>query len=139
MSGWPTPVLGRGFWVIEGAWYSSGSEEAARWRLETRIVCSGKVLMSVDNYAICPCGSGKKIKFCKCKDSVGELDRVLKMVEGGRSCRRSIGWPSCCKSIRMRRGLWPSADGCCWICASTGRWMRMRTDSFACNRAIRWR
>ncbi len=39
--------------------------------------------MSVDSYAICPCGSGKKIKFCKCKDSVGELDRVLKMVEGG--------------------------------------------------------
>ncbi len=39
--------------------------------------------MSVDTYAICPCGSGKKIKFCKCKDSVGELDRVLKMVEGG--------------------------------------------------------
>jgi tetratricopeptide (TPR) repeat protein len=40
-------------------------------------------LMSVDTYAVCPCGSGKKIKFCKCKDSVGELDRVLKMVEGG--------------------------------------------------------
>lgn len=39
--------------------------------------------MSVDTYAVCPCGSGKKIKFCKCKDSVGELDRVLKMVEGG--------------------------------------------------------
>ena len=39
--------------------------------------------MSVDKYAVCPCGSGKKIKFCKCKDSVSELDRVLKMVEGG--------------------------------------------------------
>ena len=39
--------------------------------------------MSVDLYAICPCGSGKKIKFCKCKDSVSELARVLKMVEGG--------------------------------------------------------
>ncbi len=39
--------------------------------------------MSVDTYSVCPCGSGKKIKFCKCKDSVGELDRVLKMVEGG--------------------------------------------------------
>lgn len=39
--------------------------------------------MSVDIYANCPCGSGKKIKFCKCKDSVGDLDRVLKMVEGG--------------------------------------------------------
>jgi tetratricopeptide (TPR) repeat protein len=39
--------------------------------------------MSVDKYAVCPCGSGKKIKFCKCKESVSELDRVLKMVEGG--------------------------------------------------------
>lgn len=39
--------------------------------------------MSVDQYSICPCGSGKKIKFCKCKDSVGELDKVLTMFEGG--------------------------------------------------------
>ncbi|WP_442507391.1 tetratricopeptide repeat protein [Novipirellula sp. SH528] len=39
--------------------------------------------MSVDQYATCPCGSGKKIKFCKCKESVSELDRVMKMVEGG--------------------------------------------------------
>lgn len=39
--------------------------------------------MTVDTYAVCPCGNGKKIKFCKCKDSVGELDSVLKMVEGG--------------------------------------------------------
>ena len=41
-------------------------------------------LMTVDKYAICPCGSGKKIKFCsKCQGSLGELDEVLKMVEGG--------------------------------------------------------
>ena len=39
--------------------------------------------MSVDKYAVCPCGSGKKIKFCKCKESVSELDAVLSMVEGG--------------------------------------------------------
>jgi tetratricopeptide (TPR) repeat protein len=39
--------------------------------------------MTIDTYAVCPCGSGKKIRFCKCKDSVGELDRVIKMVEGG--------------------------------------------------------
>ena len=43
-----------------------------------------RIAMSVDTYAVCPCGNGKKIKFClKCKDSVGELDRVLKMVDGG--------------------------------------------------------
>ncbi len=39
--------------------------------------------MTVDLYATCPCGNGKKIKFCKCKESVGQMDRVLKMVEGG--------------------------------------------------------
>ena len=39
--------------------------------------------MSVDQYSICPCGSGKKIKFCKCKDSIHEMDRVLKMFSGG--------------------------------------------------------
>lgn len=40
-------------------------------------------LMSVDKYAVCPCGNGKKIKFCKCKDSVADMDSVLKMIEGG--------------------------------------------------------
>lgn len=39
--------------------------------------------MTVDSYAICPCGSGKKIKFCKCKDSVHELDEIMNMIEGG--------------------------------------------------------
>ncbi|TWT70055.1 tetratricopeptide repeat protein [Crateriforma conspicua] len=39
--------------------------------------------MSVDTYSICPCGNGKKIKFCKCKDSIHDMDRVIKMVEGG--------------------------------------------------------
>ena len=40
-------------------------------------------LMSVDKYAICPCGNGKKIKFCKCKESIPEMDRVVSMVNGG--------------------------------------------------------
>ena len=40
--------------------------------------------MSIDSYAICPCGSGKKIKFCtKCKDSVSILDEIMRMIEGG--------------------------------------------------------
>ncbi|QDS88613.1 hypothetical protein EC9_28040 [Rosistilla ulvae] len=39
--------------------------------------------MSVDQYSVCPCGSGKKIKFCKCKDSIHEMERVLKMMSGG--------------------------------------------------------
>lgn len=39
--------------------------------------------MSVDMYAYCPCGNGKKIKFCRCRDSVHELERVTKMIDGG--------------------------------------------------------
>ncbi len=39
--------------------------------------------MEVDLYAYCPCGSGKKIKFCKCRENIGELDKIAKMVDGG--------------------------------------------------------
>ncbi|MEM9825311.1 MAG: hypothetical protein AAF958_01920 [Planctomycetota bacterium] len=39
--------------------------------------------MTVDQYAICPCGTNKKIKFCKCRDSVHLMDEVLQMAQGG--------------------------------------------------------
>src|SRR5690554_4760273 len=39
--------------------------------------------MTVDQYALCPCGNGKKIKFCKCKDSLPEMDRITTMLSGG--------------------------------------------------------
>jgi len=38
--------------------------------------------MSLDGYSICPCGSGKKVKFCCCKDMLAELDKVMRMMEG---------------------------------------------------------
>jgi tetratricopeptide (TPR) repeat protein len=38
--------------------------------------------MDLDVYQPCPCGDGKKIKFCCCKDITAELDRVLRAVEG---------------------------------------------------------
>lgn len=38
--------------------------------------------MSVDQYSICPCGNGNKIKFCKCIDSVHEVEEVFGMIEG---------------------------------------------------------
>jgi hypothetical protein len=38
--------------------------------------------MSVDAYAVCPCGSGKKVKFCCCKDLLHDLDKVIRMVKG---------------------------------------------------------
>ncbi|TWT85313.1 hypothetical protein Pla123a_01200 [Posidoniimonas polymericola] len=37
--------------------------------------------MPVDPYALCPCGSGKKLKFC-CSDLVGEIEKIHRMVEG---------------------------------------------------------
>src|SRR5688572_3997234 len=37
--------------------------------------------MAVDPYALCPCGSGKKLKFC-CSDLVGEIEKIHRMIEG---------------------------------------------------------
>lgn len=37
--------------------------------------------MPVDPYALCPCGSGKKLKFC-CSDLVGEIEKIHRMIEG---------------------------------------------------------
>ncbi len=39
--------------------------------------------MTLDLYSLCPSGNGKKIKFCKCQDSLAELDRVMTMLGGG--------------------------------------------------------
>lgn len=37
--------------------------------------------MSVDPYSPCPCGSGKKLKFC-CSDLVHEIEKIEKLVTG---------------------------------------------------------
>lgn len=37
--------------------------------------------MSVDLYSLCPCGSGKKLKFC-CSDLVADLEKIHRMIEG---------------------------------------------------------
>src|SRR3990170_3943021 len=37
--------------------------------------------MSIDPYTLCPCGSGKKLKFC-CSDLVGEIEKIHRMIEG---------------------------------------------------------
>jgi len=39
--------------------------------------------MQVDAYQYCPCGSGKKIKFCKCADNFKDLDKIDRMISGG--------------------------------------------------------
>ncbi|MFV1965108.1 MAG: hypothetical protein ACC628_06765 [Pirellulaceae bacterium] len=38
--------------------------------------------MVLDPYSVCPCGSGKKVKFCCSKDIVSELDKVMRAIEG---------------------------------------------------------
>ena len=37
--------------------------------------------MALDAYTLCPCGTGKKIKFC-CPDLLGELQELHRMIEG---------------------------------------------------------
>jgi tetratricopeptide (TPR) repeat protein len=36
--------------------------------------------MAVDPYALCPCGSGKKLKFC-CSDLAPDIEKITKLVE----------------------------------------------------------
>ncbi len=38
--------------------------------------------MNIDLYTPCPCGSGKKIKFCCCKDIVADLEKFMRKIEG---------------------------------------------------------
>lgn len=35
----------------------------------------------MDPYSLCPCGSGKKLKFC-CTDLIGEIEKIHRMIEG---------------------------------------------------------
>ena len=37
--------------------------------------------MAIDPYGPCPCGSGKKIKFC-CGDLAADIERVVRMISG---------------------------------------------------------
>ncbi len=39
--------------------------------------------MTIDSYAPCPCGSGKKLKFCKCLDQPQEFEKIARLIEGG--------------------------------------------------------
>lgn len=39
--------------------------------------------MALDHYSPCPCGSGKKLKFCKCLDQPQDYEQLLKLIEGG--------------------------------------------------------
>jgi tetratricopeptide (TPR) repeat protein len=38
--------------------------------------------MSLDQYSFCPCGNGKKIKFCKCNEHFTEMQTIQRMIDG---------------------------------------------------------
>lgn len=38
--------------------------------------------MSLDQYSYCPCGNGKKIKFCKCNEHFPEMQVIHRMIVG---------------------------------------------------------
>ena len=38
--------------------------------------------MTLDTFSPCPCGSGKKVKFCCSKNVVAELDKVTRAIDG---------------------------------------------------------
>jgi len=38
--------------------------------------------MSLDQYSFCPCGNGKKIKFCKCNEHFPEMQIIHRMIVG---------------------------------------------------------
>jgi tetratricopeptide (TPR) repeat protein len=38
--------------------------------------------MTIDQYSFCPCGSGKKIKFCKCNEHFQEMQTIHRMITG---------------------------------------------------------
>ena len=38
--------------------------------------------MILDTYSYCPGGTGKKFKHCACRDIAGELDKIIKSIEG---------------------------------------------------------
>ncbi len=39
--------------------------------------------MTIDGYAPCPCGNGKKLKFCKCVEQPQDLETIMRLAEGG--------------------------------------------------------
>ncbi|MCU0706898.1 MAG: hypothetical protein MUF23_01260 [Pirellula sp.] len=38
--------------------------------------------MSLDQYSLCPCGNGKKVKFCKCNEHFTEMQTIHRMIVG---------------------------------------------------------
>ena len=54
----------------------------------SRYFFPGNIFMAskMDVYALCPCGSGKKVKFC-CQAVMGEMDKVARLHETKQSAQ----------------------------------------------------
>jgi hypothetical protein len=83
--------------------------------------------MPIDAYSLCPCGTGKKIKFC-CPDLLGELQKIQRMLEGDQNL-------ACLTHIEQLQGREP--DRACLLAIrssllrATGRWEEARANAAA--------
>ena len=63
---------------------------------------------SIDPYSPCPCGTGKKVKFC-CPDLINELNEIQSMLEAGlfiQTIERRQGLKiACIEEIVWRNGF----------------------------------
>ena len=78
--------------------------------------------MSLDQYELCPCGLGKKIKFC-CKDIVSELDSISRAIEGQQYEAALDKIESALKQHPKRQSLWSLK---CTVLVQTGQLEKAR-------------
>jgi hypothetical protein len=57
-------------------------------------------MSDLDPYAYCPCGSGKKLKFCCCSDIQPELAKLLRLLES----EQSLGLIELAREITAKHG-----------------------------------
>ena len=65
--------------------------------------------MSVDPYALCPCGSGKKVKFC-CQSILPEMEKVERLLENNQPRM----------AISTLEKLLPEHAGNAWVATAQG-------------------
>ncbi len=77
--------------------------KTGRWRAAT-----GNKSMALDPYSLCPCGSGKKVKFC-CNEIVDEMQRILSM-------RQNNQLHMALQALsQLRKSLKPGHPGEIWV------------------------
>jgi tetratricopeptide (TPR) repeat protein len=83
--------------------------------------------MPIDGYSLCPCGTGKKVKFC-CPDLLGELQKIERMLEGEQ-------YRACLGHIERLQQQYP--DRACLLALKAtllralGQWEQVRANAAA--------